>query len=73
MASKSRTQRVNDQQKDTGDPDEKVLLIDGIYSKFYHESEDCRTVQESADTFWEPRRVAQRRWLGPCDECILVD
>lgn len=73
MSNKSRQKRIEDQDKDDGDPEEDVLMLKGTCSSHYHSTKDCRTIQQGAKTVWKARHIAQRRWLGPCPECVLGD
>jgi len=73
MGRKLRQKRIEDQEKDGGDPEDDVLVVKSICSSHYHSTKECRTVQSDSDTVWKARHIAQRRWLGPCPECVLGD
>jgi hypothetical protein len=73
----SREERIAAQDGDHGDPDDDVFVSNqttsssGTYK--YHNTRECRALATLPDEdVWElPRSGAQRRWLAPCNYCIL--
>lgn len=73
MGSKTIEERIDEQEKDDGNLEEKVLVIQTTWSSHYHESEDCKYLSTSNDSETEEikRKNAQRKWLAPCHLCVL--
>lgn len=67
-----REQRIDRQEQDNGDPDDTVwyVSVNGNGNRAYHENDDCQYIRhtEPKDT---TREGAQKRWLAPCQNCIL--
>lgn len=70
----SRNEAVDRQDLDDGAPDEIVFMVSNGNSqnRIYHEDPECHRLKGRDIILREYTRAnAQRRWLGPCQWCVL--
>ncbi len=66
----TRETRLSRQERDSGAPDDEVLVTLTTSSETYHDRETCHNVDpEQAERM--TRRKAQLRWKGPCLACVV--
>lgn len=73
----TREELLDRQEFDTGAPEDTVYIVatggNGSQSKtkpkFYHDDEDCFQLPENVEE--STREAEQRRWRGPCSNCVL--